>query len=109
MCPFRSNSSKANPEQIIKEKLAFPSGTATAQLIAVLHKLPPPTEPNANPQGYTPLNTDEEHSEDHSITTSESPDQASSHLSQSWRSLTWSLTLSASITVRHSTRLDSIG
>ncbi|KAJ7019917.1 OPT oligopeptide transporter protein-domain-containing protein [Mycena alexandri] len=27
---------------IIKEQLAFPSGTATAQLIAVLHKMPPP-------------------------------------------------------------------
>ncbi|KDQ15904.1 hypothetical protein BOTBODRAFT_31353 [Botryobasidium botryosum FD-172 SS1] len=27
---------------IIKEQLAFPSGTATAQLISVLHKIPPP-------------------------------------------------------------------
>lgn len=27
---------------IIKEKLVFPSGTATAQLIALLHKAPPP-------------------------------------------------------------------
>ncbi|RSH95296.1 hypothetical protein EHS25_000383 [Saitozyma podzolica] len=29
---------------IIKEKLVFPSGTATAQLIALLHKIPPPGE-----------------------------------------------------------------
>ncbi|KAL1407604.1 OPT superfamily [Vanrija albida] len=29
---------------IIKEKLVFPSGTATAQLIALLHKAPPPTQ-----------------------------------------------------------------
>ena len=103
-------SEKPTPEQIIKEKLAFPSGTATAQLIAVLHKLPPPTEPNANSQEYTPLNTDEEHPEDPNLTTGESPDQASSHLSQSWRSLGWSLILSASITVCHalSTRLDFV-
>ena len=87
------------PEQIIKEKLAFPSGTATAQLIAVLHKLPPPTEPNANSQEYAPLITDEEHSEGPNFTTGESPDQTSSHLSQGWRSLAWSLMLSASITV----------
>lgn len=29
---------------IIKEKLVFPSGTATAQLIALLHKAPPPAQ-----------------------------------------------------------------
>ena len=110
MCPDQSSSSKTNPGQIIKEKLAFPSGTATAQLIAVLHKLPPPTEPNANPQDYTPLNTDEEHPGDHSTTPGESPDQASSHLSQSLGSLTWSLMLSALITVCDalSTFLDSV-
>lgn len=89
------------PKQVIKEKLAFPSGTATAQLIAVLHKLPPPTEPTTNPEEYSPLNTNEEHPEDHSLTASESFDQMSSHLSQSWRSLTWSLILSALITVRY--------
>ena len=110
MCPVRSRPSKANPEQIIKEKLAFPSGSATAQLIAVLHKLPPPTEPDANSQEYAPLNTDEEHPEDPSFAAGESPDQISSHLSQSWISLAWSLMLSASITVCHtsSTCLDSV-
>ena len=99
MYPDKFNSSKANPKQIIKEKLAFPSGTATAQLIAVLHKLPPPMEPNAIPQEYAPLSTDEEHPEDHGSTAGESLDQTSSHLSQSWGSLTWSLMLSALITV----------
>ncbi|WVR09100.1 hypothetical protein IAU60_006162 [Kwoniella sp. DSM 27419] len=29
---------------IVKEKLVFPSGTATAQLIALLHKMPPPAQ-----------------------------------------------------------------
>lgn len=28
--------------KIIEEQLAFPSGTATAQLVSVLHELPPP-------------------------------------------------------------------
>ncbi|KAF9650248.1 OPT superfamily oligopeptide transporter [Thelephora ganbajun] len=84
---------------IIKEKLAFPSGTATAQLIAVLHKLPSPTEPNANLEEYSPLNTDEGHNDDHSVIAGESLDQTPSHLSQSWRSLTWSLMVSALITL----------
>ncbi len=30
---------------IVKEKLVFPSGTATAQLIALLHRVPPPKVP----------------------------------------------------------------
>ncbi|EIW67040.1 hypothetical protein TREMEDRAFT_64906 [Tremella mesenterica DSM 1558] len=34
---------------IIKEKLVFPSGTATAQLIALLHKAPPPSRGFATP------------------------------------------------------------
>ncbi|KAG0149202.1 hypothetical protein CROQUDRAFT_40290 [Cronartium quercuum f. sp. fusiforme G11] len=29
---------------IVKEQLAFPSGTATAQILSVLHDLPPPTQ-----------------------------------------------------------------
>ncbi|WVQ81217.1 hypothetical protein IAT38_003339 [Cryptococcus sp. DSM 104549] len=29
---------------IVKEKLVFPSGTATAQLISLLHRIPPPSE-----------------------------------------------------------------
>ncbi|WRT69026.1 uncharacterized protein IL334_006009 [Kwoniella shivajii] len=29
---------------IVKEKLVFPSGTATAQLISLLHKIPPPSK-----------------------------------------------------------------
>ncbi|WWC91243.1 uncharacterized protein L201_006186 [Kwoniella dendrophila CBS 6074] len=29
---------------IVKEKLVFPSGTATAQLISLLHKIPPPSQ-----------------------------------------------------------------
>ncbi|KAJ7773335.1 OPT oligopeptide transporter protein-domain-containing protein [Mycena metata] len=42
---------------IIKEQLAFPSGTATAQLIAVLHKMPPPdtTIRRRVTSGYIPV------------------------------------------------------
>lgn len=37
---------------IVKEKLVFPSGTATAQLIALLHHAPPPTQSlNPTPGG----------------------------------------------------------
>ncbi|KAL7415601.1 OPT oligopeptide transporter protein-domain-containing protein [Mrakia frigida] len=34
---------------IVKEKLVFPSGTATAQLISVLHEAPQPAPPSINP------------------------------------------------------------
>ncbi|KAJ7170743.1 OPT oligopeptide transporter protein-domain-containing protein [Mycena crocata] len=37
---------------IIKEQLAFPSGTATAQLIAVLHNMPPPDTTIRRRVGY---------------------------------------------------------
>ncbi|KAJ3808682.1 OPT oligopeptide transporter protein-domain-containing protein [Lentinula aff. lateritia] len=37
---------------IIEEELAFPSGTATAQLISVLHKLPPPNTSLRRRNGY---------------------------------------------------------
>lgn len=48
---------------IVKEKLVFPSGTATAQLIALLHKIPPPKVPvpraaqlaSSRSSGYQPL------------------------------------------------------
>jgi len=35
------NSTHTFPPQIIEEQLPFPSGTATAHLISVLHQLPP--------------------------------------------------------------------
>ncbi|WWD21141.1 hypothetical protein CI109_105622 [Kwoniella shandongensis] len=33
---------------IVKEKLVFPSGTATAQLISLLHRIPPPSQDTNN-------------------------------------------------------------
>ncbi|WWC73114.1 uncharacterized protein I206_107080 [Kwoniella pini CBS 10737] len=64
---------------IVKEKLVFPSGTATAQLISLLHKIPPPsqdretsrsayrrlprTSRSMSPPGYTVGETSEERRE----------------------------------------------
>ncbi|KAI0033085.1 oligopeptide transporter [Vararia minispora EC-137] len=45
---------------IIEERLPFPSGTATAQLISVLHKLPPASETQVRQRkGYSALETEE--------------------------------------------------
>ncbi|OAX35662.1 OPT superfamily oligopeptide transporter [Rhizopogon vinicolor AM-OR11-026] len=44
---------------IIKEQLAFPSGTATAQLISVLHKMPPPDTTLRRRSGYRAIDTED--------------------------------------------------
>ncbi|KAG2131318.1 OPT oligopeptide transporter protein-domain-containing protein [Suillus clintonianus] len=44
---------------IIKEQLAFPSGTATAQLISVLHRMPPPDTTLRRRSGYRAIDTEE--------------------------------------------------
>ncbi|KAF9003994.1 oligonucleotide transporter [Cyathus striatus] len=46
---------------IIEEQLAFPSGTATAQLISVLHKLPPPDTTVRHRRGYQQLEEEDPH------------------------------------------------
>ncbi|KAL5504409.1 OPT8 [Sanghuangporus vaninii] len=50
---------------IIEEQLAFPSGTATAQLISVLHDIPPPGTTRADDslhhrRGYTAIRSEDE-------------------------------------------------
>ncbi|KAI0325098.1 OPT oligopeptide transporter [Cubamyces sp. BRFM 1775] len=45
---------------IIEEQLAFPSGTATGQLISVLHQLPPPETNVRRRRGYNALASSEE-------------------------------------------------
>ncbi|TFK40407.1 oligopeptide transporter [Crucibulum laeve] len=45
---------------IIEEQLSFPSGTATAQLISVLHKLPPPDTSVRQRAGYRQLDPEED-------------------------------------------------
>ncbi|TFK20290.1 oligonucleotide transporter [Coprinopsis marcescibilis] len=44
---------------IIEEQLPFPSGTATAQLISVLHKLPPPETGVRHRHGYREVSSEE--------------------------------------------------
>lgn len=39
--------------------MAFPSGTATAQLISVLHRQPPPDTTLRHRRGYSPLTNEE--------------------------------------------------
>ncbi|KAL1708200.1 OPT oligopeptide transporter protein-domain-containing protein [Schizophyllum commune] len=95
---------------IIEEKLAFPSGTATAQLISVLHKLPPPdTEGLHRRRGYqhisgeVPAIHDEATSveiEDEDID-EETPLNNVSNTVQNdgWRTLTWSFCASSALTL----------
>jgi len=45
--------------QIIEEELKFPSGTATAQLVSVLHGLPPPDTAVRRRRVYSEIATDE--------------------------------------------------
>lgn len=44
---------------IVKEQLAFPSGTATAQLISVLHQMPPPDTTLRRRAGYRAIDTED--------------------------------------------------
>jgi uncharacterized oligopeptide transporter (OPT) family protein len=50
---------QSDAEKIIKEQLAFPSGTATAQLISVLHRMPPPDTTVRRRSGYRAIDTED--------------------------------------------------
>jgi uncharacterized oligopeptide transporter (OPT) family protein len=81
---------------IIKEKLVFPSGTATAQLIALLHRAPPIQGPGAltTPAGgrYERLRTSMDGDDE---------DKAEDAISGAgWWALGWSFAASGTITVR---------
>ncbi|KIY73454.1 oligopeptide transporter [Cylindrobasidium torrendii FP15055 ss-10] len=83
---------------IIEEQLAFPSGTATAHLISVLHKLPPPESPKGVSDGYERV-ADEE---DHAISDDESA--ADVELERDveetgWKALIWSFVPSGILTL----------
>ncbi|KLT46468.1 OPT superfamily oligopeptide transporter [Cutaneotrichosporon oleaginosum] len=83
---------------IIKEKLVFPSGTATAQLIALLHRAPPIQGISAaavtTPAGgrYERIRT--------SMDGDDEPDKDGDAISGAgWRALGWSFAASGTITV----------
>ncbi|KAL1724312.1 OPT oligopeptide transporter protein-domain-containing protein [Schizophyllum commune] len=95
---------------IIEEKLAFPSGTATAQLISVLHKLPPPdTEGLHRRRGYQHISAEDPtiHDEATSVEIEdedideETPLNNVSNTVQNdgWRTLTWSFCASSALTL----------
>jgi uncharacterized oligopeptide transporter (OPT) family protein len=92
--------------QIIEEQLAFPSGTATAHLISVLHKLPPPDTSVRRREVYHHDN-DEEYNQDRNIPpeppiAEETPEQNTTERvveHQGWHSLLWSFAASAFLTV----------
>ena len=86
--------------QIIKEKLPFPSGTATAQLIGVMYRTPVHPEGLRNRRGYQAL--DQSHLPDdiEELTEEDSPAQDREVLENTgWKTLTWSIAASAFVTV----------
>ncbi|KAF7771568.1 hypothetical protein Agabi119p4_5879 [Agaricus bisporus var. burnettii] len=91
---------------IVEEELAFPSGTATAQLINVLHQLPPPDTTLRRRQGYQQIDNE---AIDRVDTTAESPPsyQAVGSVDRvpevvehdGWRPLLWSFVFSAVVSL----------
>lgn len=91
--------------QIIEEQLAFPSGTATAQLISVLHKLPPPDTSVRRRRGYRELSTERDDEAEspliHAEPLLEAPELAEREVVQheGWHDLVWSFLVSSAMTV----------
>ncbi|KII89975.1 hypothetical protein PLICRDRAFT_138375 [Plicaturopsis crispa FD-325 SS-3] len=93
---------------VIEEQLKFPSGTATAQLISVLHQLPPPDTSVRQRRGYAAL-TEEAHdfpdtpstSLDHQVP--EIPEREVEEREvvqrEGWPALTWSFLASSAMTL----------
>jgi uncharacterized oligopeptide transporter (OPT) family protein len=80
--------------KIIKEKLVFPSGTATAQLISVMHRVPPPgKDPGRTTDGYAHLHTEEDPPATDTV-------EHTPPLKNGWKLLSWSFLSSAFITVQ---------
>jgi uncharacterized oligopeptide transporter (OPT) family protein len=91
--------------QIVKEQLAFPSGTATGQLISVLHQLPPP-DTSIRRRGYHPVDSEpSELQENDDLLSEETPDlpeNPNTIEKQGWSTLLVSFLASAILTVRRS-------
>ena len=83
-------------EQVIKEKLPFPSGTATAQLISVMYRVPLRLEGSKNMRGYQAI--DESHLPDDTESLIE--DNRREVIGNTgWKTLSWSFAASAFVTV----------
>ncbi|KAG5352903.1 hypothetical protein C0989_012293 [Termitomyces sp. Mn162] len=93
---------------IIEEQLTFPSGTATAQLISVLHKLPPPDTSVRQRFGYTQVSSEDGvRREDPHISSTADPDEVDAEWESEermvvehdgWRTLSWSFGASSTLT-----------
>ncbi|KAJ6576544.1 OPT oligopeptide transporter protein-domain-containing protein [Mycena vulgaris] len=84
---------------IINEQLAFPSGTATAQLIAVLHKMPPPDTSIRRRVGYIAVeeeDTDIRGTEEDPVDEALAPESVQS---EGWHALTSSFAASGALTL----------
>ncbi|KIK63019.1 hypothetical protein GYMLUDRAFT_41321 [Collybiopsis luxurians FD-317 M1] len=92
---------------IIEEELAFPSGTATAQLISVLHKLPPPDTSVRRRNGYQQIEDQEAGDDEDTLHSQETrPAEETTPLrdpeivpSAGWHELVWSFFASALLTL----------
>lgn len=94
--------------QIIEEQLAFPSGTATAQLISVLHDIPPPGTGRSDDtlrhrRGYRALQSEENGQSEEvtieSIEEEQSQEERDAVRKEGWLALGGSFTASAFMTV----------
>lgn len=89
----------------MEEQLPFPSGTATAQLINVLHHLPPPDTTVRRRRGYQQIDEavdEEEVTSEHppSYQAVENTERAPEGLEHDgWLSLLWSFAFSAFVSV----------
>ncbi|KAL0574741.1 OPT superfamily [Marasmius crinis-equi] len=84
---------------IIEEELAFPSGTATAQLISVLHDLPPPDTTLRHRRGYQRVDTEEAvDAAPERETTPLRPAVTETAKTAGWHELLWSFFASAILT-----------
>lgn len=92
----------------MEEQLPFPSGTATAHLISVLHRLPPPDTSVRHRNSYRPVEDEEDDviapdilagipalEEDEEDATER---DVVEH--EGWHDLVWSFAVSGSLTVR---------
>ncbi|KIY44005.1 oligopeptide transporter [Fistulina hepatica ATCC 64428] len=86
---------------IIREKLPFPSGTATAQLISVLYDMPPPKESSTTLRRRRPVDDPEHRSllEDQEGLDYGMTVLAPASSSHGWKPLGWSFIASSAVTL----------
>ncbi|KAI0667830.1 OPT oligopeptide transporter [Trametes maxima] len=89
---------------IIEEQLAFPSGTATGQLISVLHQLPPPDTNLRQRRGYNALASSDDdatitYAAEAQETDTLNPPDAEVAEEEGWGALSWSFAASGAMTL----------